>query len=85
MKFSYEPVEDFTLVASVKDYVYVGSIIKCIISLQNGNEINIERLAGQELPTIGSTIFPYWDAKDCVLLHNTDNEFYQTIENIKLA
>ena len=46
MKFAMEPVEGFELTAQVKDYIYVGSVLKCIVSLPNGNELKIERLAG---------------------------------------
>lgn len=54
MKFAASPVEGFELEAQVKDYIYVGSVLKCIVSLPNGNELKIERLAGQDLPPIGS-------------------------------
>ncbi|MCR4739336.1 MAG: ABC transporter ATP-binding protein [Lachnospiraceae bacterium] len=60
MRFSKEPHDGFELVAIVKDYIYVGSVLKCIVSLPNGNELKIERLAGQELPEIGSRIYPSW-------------------------
>ncbi|MBO6128341.1 MAG: ABC transporter ATP-binding protein, partial [Pseudobutyrivibrio sp.] len=52
MKFSTKKVDGFGLVAQVKDYVYVGSVLKCIVALPNGNELKIERLAGQELPKV---------------------------------
>ena len=32
MKFAMEPVEGFELTAQVKDYIYVGSVLKCIVS-----------------------------------------------------
>lgn len=73
MKFSKTPVPDFILSAQVKDYIYVGSVIKCIVQLPNGNELRIERLAGGSLPEIGSVIYPYWDIADAVLIHNQDN------------
>lgn len=85
MRYAHEPVEGFTLVATVRDYIYVGSVIKCMVTLPNGDEIKIERLAGQELPEIGSVIFPYWNPEDCVLIHNNDNMFYQALENIRFA
>ena len=85
MKFSKTPVEDFELVAQVKDYVYVGSVLKCIVSLPNGNELKIERLAGQELPAIGSRIYPYWEATDAVLIHNDSYKIFKALDDIKLA
>ena len=85
MKFSMEPVEGFELTAQVKDYIYVGSVLKCIISLPNGNELKMERLSGQELPEIGSRCFPYWNVEDAVLIHNESHYIFEELNNIRLA
>lgn len=85
MKFSQTPVPDFILSAQVKDYIYVGSVIKCIVQLPNGNELKIERLAGGSLPEIGSVIYPYWDIADAVLIHNQDNTIFQALEDITFS
>ncbi len=85
MKFGPNPVEGFELEAQVKDYVYVGSVLKCIVSLPNGNELKIERLAGQELPRIGSKCYPYWEAEDAVLIHNESHYIFEALNSIKLA
>lgn len=85
MKYSNSPVDGFGITAVVKDYVYVGSIIKCIVSLPNGNELKIERLAGQELPEIGSHIYPYWEKEDAVLIHSKENSIFEALDNIVLA
>ncbi len=85
MKYALDPVEGFTLIATVKDYVYVGSVVKCIAALPNGNELKIERLAGQPLPQLGEQIFPYWNEKDAVVIHNRDQIFYQAVDNVVLG
>lgn len=85
MHFSPKPVEGFTVPAVVRDYIYVGSVLKCIAVLPNGNEIKMEKLAGEELPTIGEKVFICWEPEDAVLIHSLDNRFYQSMENIKLA
>ncbi|MBE5914013.1 MAG: ABC transporter ATP-binding protein [Pseudobutyrivibrio ruminis] len=85
MKFSSKEVEGFGLVAQVKDYVYVGSVLKCIVSLPNGNELKIERLAGQDIPEIGSRCYPYWNPEDAVLIHNKSHFIFEALNNIKLA
>ena len=85
MKFSKEPVDGFGIIGIVKDYVYVGSVIKCIVTLPNGNELKIERLAGEELPALGSRIYPYWNKEDAVLIHNHENAIFEALENIVLA
>ena len=85
MRFQTKPHDGFELVAIVKDYIYVGAVLKCIVSLPNGNELKIERLAGQELPTIGSRIYPYWEPEDAVLIHNDSYKIFKILDEIKLA
>jgi len=85
MHFSPKLVEGFTVPAVVRDYIYVGSVLKCIAVLPNGNEIKMEKLAGEELPPIGEKVFICWEPEDAVLIHSLDNRFYQSMENIKLA
>ncbi len=85
MKYSDTPVDGFTIKARVKDYVYVGSVIKCIVSLPNGNELKIERLAGEELPKLGTSIYIYWEEKDAVLIHNQDHVIFQAVDSIPLG
>lgn len=85
MKYSDTHVHGFSIVGTVKDYVYVGSVIKCIVALPNGNELKLERLAGQSLPEIGSYIYPYWEKEDAVLIHSRENSIFEALENITLA
>lgn len=85
LKFSEEPVEGFSLVAVARDYIYVGSIVKCIFVLPSGQEVKLERLAGQKLPEIGERVFLYWNKEDAVLIHNRDEFFYQALENVRLG
>lgn len=85
MKFKDVPAEGFTIPAVVKDYVYVGSIIKCIVELPNGNELRIERLAGQKLPELGSTIYPYWELEDGIIIHGKEHELLKAMNSVKLS
>lgn len=85
MKYSDSHVHGFSIVGTVKDYVYAGSAIKCIVALPNGNELKLERLAGQSLPPIGSYVYPYWEKEDAVLIHSKENFIFEAIENMVLA
>ena len=85
MKFSETPVAGFGISATVKDLIYVGSVIKCIVELPNGNELKIERLSGDPLPNIGDVIYPYWNVEDAVLIHSMNNIIFQSIESIQFA
>ncbi len=85
MKYSDEPARGFTVPATVTDFVYVGSVVKCIALLPNGNQLKISRLAGEKLPEAGSRIFPYWEPEDAVPIHTKSDLIYQTIENAVLT
>lgn len=84
-RFSPQPVEDFTLAGVVKDHIYVGSVMKCVVSLQNGQEIKIEKLSGRELPQIGETIYVYWNRDDAVVIKSASNHVIDAIENVDMG
>ena len=84
MKYSQEPVEGFTLEGMVKERVYVGSILKSIVTLPDGNEVKIERLAGETLPASG-IVYLYWEQEDAKLIHSLDQVFYDAVENVKMG
>lgn len=85
MKYSLEPVEGFTLEGIVKEQVYIGSVLKTIVMTANGNEVKIERLAGQPLPLNGK-VYLYWDKDDAKLIHPvSDNVFFNAVENMVLG
>lgn len=79
------PVEGFTLHGIVKEQIYVGSILKCIITLPNGHEVKVSRISGQTLPPVGSMAYISWAPSDAVIIKSRDQEIYSTIENMKLG
>lgn len=81
MLYSTAPVEGFNLKATVKEQIYVGSVLKTVVSLSNGNEVKIERLAGQELPK-GGTVYLHWNRGDAKLIKGYDDIFANAVENI---
>lgn len=85
MKYSYEPVQGFELIGTVKEHIYIGSVVKTIITLLNGQEIRMERLAGEELLKENERVYLYWKKNDAVLIHSMDHNFYQAVENITLG
>ena len=82
--YSTEPVEGFTIKAVVREQIYAGSVLKAIAVLPNGNEVRIERLAGDKLPEYGS-VYLYWNPEDARLVHTEDNSIFSAFESIQLA
>ncbi len=84
MKYSSVPVEGFSIAGAVKEQVYVGSVLKTIVQLQNGSEIKIERLAGQQLPKDGA-VYLYWEKEDAKLIHSADDIFFRAVEDVVMG
>lgn len=82
--YSTELVEGFTIKAVVREQIYAGSVLKAIAVLPNGNEVRIERLAGDKLPEDGS-VYLYWNPEDARLVHTEDNSIFSAFESIQLA
>lgn len=82
IKFSDQPDGEFSLVGRVKELIYIGSVQKAIVELSNGHEIRIERIAGDPLPKIGSTVYLFWNKEDAVLIPTRDQVFFEAVENI---
>jgi spermidine/putrescine transport system ATP-binding protein len=83
MLYSATPVPGFALQGLVKDQVYVGSILKTIVVLSDGQEVKIERLAGQELPKNG-LVYLFWNDADAKLIRDMDSVVYEAAENVTL-
>ncbi len=84
IRYSSEPVEGFTLHAKVREQIYVGSVIKTIAVLPNGNEVRLEKLAGEETYTgKPETVYLHWAMEDARVLHSGDNKFYKAVEEPK--
>lgn len=85
IKFSPAPIVGFNIIGIVKEHIYVGSVIKTILMLGNGEQVKIERLAGQELPMVGSHVYVYWDIRDGVCIHTLNQVIFDAIENMDLG
>ena len=58
-RYSFEPVENFRLRGIVKEHIYVGSIIKTVVALPNGQRLRLNQHPHSELPAIGSAVTVY--------------------------
>lgn len=80
--FSQVPVEGFELCGIVKEHIYIGSVLKAIVQIPNGDLIKIERLSNETLPEKGSQVYLYWKREDAVLIHTMDQTFFRAVEDI---
>ncbi len=85
VQLSEVPVEGFSICGAVKEYTYTGQILKAVVELQNGQEFSVNRLAGQLLPSVGTTVFVHWNPDDAVVMHAKETEIIKDIENVNLG
>ena len=81
MKLSKEKVEGFSLSGVVKEYIYVGNLIKIIVITPNGEEIKINRLNKQNLAQVGEKVYLYWDVEDAVPM-KTETELFNELKKM---
>ena len=79
------PMDGFAICATVKEYIYVGGIMKALLEMPNGQEFKVNRMAGQYLPPLGTTVFVYWDIADAVVMHSQPDQIYNDIENVNMG
>ncbi|MDO4284126.1 MAG: ABC transporter ATP-binding protein [Eubacteriales bacterium] len=84
IRYSREPVEGFSIEAMIREQIYVGSVLKTIAELPNGNEIRIERLAGEKIPE-GGRVYLYWEQDDAKLIHSRSHAIYDAVENMSFV
>ena len=83
MQFALEPRDGFSLMGTVREQVYVGSMVKAIVVLPDGQEVRLERLAGDELPENGP-VYLYWDPADARTIKTLDQVFFSALENAEI-
>lgn len=68
MKFSKTPVEGFSIKGVVKEQIFVGNLIKMMITLNDGTEIRINRFDADDLAENGELLYLYWDLSKGVVI-----------------
>lgn len=81
ISLSRTPVDGFTITAVVKENIYVGSIIKTIAVLTNGDELKINTLTGGEIIPPETVVYPYWNPEDGVIIKTKSEQIYEIIDN----
>ena len=81
IQMSEKQIEGFSIVGTVKEHIYVGSIIKTIVILPTGKEIKINKLTGDALVPINTHVYIHWKPEDSVVIHSNNEELYGIIDN----
>ena len=78
---SLVPADGFTLKGFVKDQVFVGSVMKTIVSLPNGEEVKVNMHPMARPIEKGTLVNIYWDLDKAVVMHTTEDNVYDLIED----
>lgn len=61
LRVSREPVAGFSLPATVKDFIYMGALIKTSLDLKNGQEVKLSRLEADPALREGDAVHIWWE------------------------
>ena len=70
LNVSKTPVEGFSVKARVKDFIYVGTVIKTNLDLPCGQEIKLSRFEHDASLHEGDEVYIHWDAEKAVAIHD---------------
>ena len=84
IRYATEPVSGFSIAGRVREQIYVGSVLKSIVELPNGQEVRIERLASEPLPDDGP-VFLYWDPADARVVQSPDQTVFHALQTATFA
>ncbi len=66
LKVSHEPVEGFSIQATIKDYIYMGASVKTSLDTQTGQELNFTAVDAEPGLTEGRPVHVYWKTEKSV-------------------
>ncbi|MDO4509966.1 MAG: ABC transporter ATP-binding protein [Lachnospiraceae bacterium] len=84
-KISDKPFESFSLRGTISEHIYVGNIIKTIVSLPNDNRIKCSNFSKEDVMEVGTKVYLGWNEKDAVVIKSQNDFVYKTIEDIKFS
>lgn len=70
LNLSATPVEGFTLRGRVKDFIYVGTVIKTAVELQDAQEIKQSRFELDGTLQEGAEVYAWWEPHHGVAIHD---------------
>jgi spermidine/putrescine transport system ATP-binding protein len=85
IRLTQEPAPGFTLVGTVRENIPVGTLVKSILVLTNGQEVVMSALVGGPIPTPGARLHVSWEPKDAVVLPLEDDDVLNAVSNIDLG
>jgi spermidine/putrescine transport system ATP-binding protein len=70
---------------TVRENIYIGTVVKSTIILFNGQGIRVSSIAGTPVPAVGSLQYIHWNPRDAVIIHTTTSTILDVLDNINLS
>lgn len=83
-RLTKEKVDGFTIKGRIRDHIYVGSSMKTVVDLPNEMEVKISHHPDDVTYPVGDLVTIYWDPKKAVIMHTTEDNIYDLIEDAVL-
>lgn len=84
IKITTDKVPGFTIKGRVRDHVYVGSVMKTVVDLPNDMEVKVAHHPDEKNCNIGDLVTLYWNPEKAVIMHTTEDNIYDLIEDAVL-
>ena len=78
---STTPAENITLKGYVTDQIFVGNAVKTVVSLPNGDQVKVNMHPLAKPIEIGTLVNVFWDEDKAVVMHTTEDNVYDLIED----
>ena len=69
-----KPHEGFTLRARIKDFIYMGTVVKTSLDLPNGQELKLSRFEADPDLREGDERFVWWEPEKSIPIHREEGE-----------
>ena len=74
LSVSAEAKEGFTLRGKIKDFIYMGTVIKTSLDLGSGKEVKFSRFEKDDAIAEGDELYIYWESGKSVPIHEESTE-----------
>ena len=80
LKMSTEEVSQFSIRGIITEHIFVGSVIRTVVELVNGQRLRVSSHPEQAQLPIGTHVNLYWNPKKAVIVHTVEEQIYNVIE-----
>ena len=74
LQYSKEPVDGFSISGQVKNMIFVGSVHRTLIGMDEEYDARINRVKYDTAYNEGDTLYLHWEMEDVTGIHGQEDE-----------